>query len=61
MKRYRLLVWTNEAFFPRQMAIATYNDDVKLSERTMEVGPFDTWTDILEWAGKTVDIQETLW
>lgn len=61
MRRYRLLIWTDEALVPRQMAIAAYVDDQKLKETTKEVGPFDTWTDILEWAGKTVDIQQTLW
>ena len=59
--RYRLLIWTDEAFNPEQCALALFHGDDKRGEFTWTPEPFDNLHDVVGGDLRALARQLTLW
>lgn len=56
-RRYRILLWLDDAANPEQVDVATYLDDEVRTHTTWTPEPFDRPHDVLDAALNFVDIQ----
>lgn len=60
-RRYRVLLWLDDAGNPEQVARALYVDDEMLSEHTWAPEPFDNPHDVLREILSGLDVPGQLW